>query len=254
MLKKIVSGIMLTLLLMCLFTIVFRVKSAKAALELPIVSGSNTVVCVGQVFDFNITINDLDVGWEMIKFMLFYYLGWEGRLELLDIKEGPFLLQFPNTPTPPYTYPIGILQVPPNPYFPPSCAVANILSPDPPDPETGNWTVFPEGGGTLAIFTFKAIAVGDVTILPYISILENPEGEEMPHEVLPGFVEVREPLPGDLNLDSKVDIKDIAVAASAFGSFLGHPKWNPIADINNDDKVDIKDLALIAMHFGEVYS
>jgi len=55
----------------------------------------------------------------------------------------------------------------------------------------------------------------------------------------------------DLNEDDKVDIKDIATAALAFGSNPSHPRWNPIADINKDDKVDIRDIALIARNFGK---
>ncbi|MCW4043685.1 MAG: right-handed parallel beta-helix repeat-containing protein [Candidatus Bathyarchaeota archaeon] len=62
------------------------------------------------------------------------------------------------------------------------------------------------------------------------------------------------PILGDINYDFKVDIRDIAIAALAFGSYPDHPRWNPIADINQDDKVDIRDLLIIAMHFGEVYT
>jgi ABC-type transport system substrate-binding protein len=50
--------------------------------------------------------------------------------------------------------------------------------------------------------------------------------------------------------DCKVDIKDVAVAAKAFGSYPGHAKWNTVADINLDYKIDIKDIASIAKKFG----
>jgi len=56
----------------------------------------------------------------------------------------------------------------------------------------------------------------------------------------------------DINLDFKVDIKDIAMAAKAFGSYEGHPKWEAAADINADKKVDIKDIASIAKKFGYI--
>lgn len=55
---------------------------------------------------------------------------------------------------------------------------------------------------------------------------------------------------GDINSDNKVDIQDLAQASIAFGSYLGHPKWNQMADINHDAKVDIKDLVVIAKNFG----
>ena len=50
--------------------------------------------------------------------------------------------------------------------------------------------------------------------------------------------------------DIKVDIKDVATAAKAFGSYPGHAKWNTVADINLDYKIDIKDIAAIAKKFG----
>jgi parallel beta-helix repeat protein len=52
--------------------------------------------------------------------------------------------------------------------------------------------------------------------------------------------------------DGRTDIKDLALAAKAFGSYPGHPRWNPIADMNGDLKVDIKDLALMAKHYGQI--
>jgi hypothetical protein len=50
--------------------------------------------------------------------------------------------------------------------------------------------------------------------------------------------------------DGKVDGKDIAIAAKAFGTVPGDPRWSTIADVNHDYKVDGKDLAQIAKQFG----
>ncbi|MEM2780868.1 MAG: ABC transporter substrate-binding protein, partial [Candidatus Bathyarchaeia archaeon] len=50
--------------------------------------------------------------------------------------------------------------------------------------------------------------------------------------------------------DSKVDMKDIATVAKAFGSFPGHPHWNPFVDINYDYKIDMKDIASVSKKFG----
>ena len=59
-------------------------------------------------------------------------------------------------------------------------------------------------------------------------------------------------IPGDVNGDFKVDIKDLVLVIKHFGSFPPiHPLWNPNADINCDGKVDIKDLVLAIKHFGE---
>jgi len=56
---------------------------------------------------------------------------------------------------------------------------------------------------------------------------------------------------GDLNGDGKVDIKDIAIVAKAFGSTPGSPTWNPIADVDGNGKVEIKDIAIVAKQYGQ---
>lgn len=56
---------------------------------------------------------------------------------------------------------------------------------------------------------------------------------------------------GDVNGDGKVDIRDIALAALAYGSFTGYPNYNPKADLNQDGTIDIRDLAIIAKNFGQ---
>lgn len=58
-------------------------------------------------------------------------------------------------------------------------------------------------------------------------------------------------LVGDVNGDGKVDGKDIAVVATAFGSYPEHPRWNSAADINGDNVINSLDLALVAVNFGK---
>ena len=60
----------------------------------------------------------------------------------------------------------------------------------------------------------------------------------------------------DINGDGKVDIRDVAIVAKAYGSYPGAPNWDPRADITGpedvpDGKVDIRDIALVASHYGE---
>ncbi|MCK4481951.1 hypothetical protein KAU55_01905 [Candidatus Bathyarchaeota archaeon] len=51
--------------------------------------------------------------------------------------------------------------------------------------------------------------------------------------------------------DIKVDIKDIALVAKAFGSYPGHERWGRgIGDINNDYQIDIRDIAWFAKRYG----
>ena len=49
-------------------------------------------------------------------------------------------------------------------------------------------------------------------------------------------------LPGDVNYDGKVDVKDVGIVSKAFGSYFYTESWNPRADVNDDGKVDMKDV------------
>jgi len=57
----------------------------------------------------------------------------------------------------------------------------------------------------------------------------------------------------DLNLDKKVDMKDIILAIGAFGATPGDPRWNfGFADVNLDGKVDMKDIIIVIGKFGTI--
>jgi parallel beta-helix repeat protein len=56
---------------------------------------------------------------------------------------------------------------------------------------------------------------------------------------------------GDLNQDGIVDIYDVIQAASAFGSYRGHPNWDSHADLNHDNIIDIFDIIILANNFGK---
>jgi hypothetical protein len=56
---------------------------------------------------------------------------------------------------------------------------------------------------------------------------------------------------GDTNGDGSVDMRDIGLAATAFGSYPSHPRWNPDCDVDENDKINLKDIALICPHFGD---
>ena len=58
-------------------------------------------------------------------------------------------------------------------------------------------------------------------------------------------------LPEDLNEDGIVNIDDVAEAAKAFGSYLGHERWNEKADLNGDVNINILDLTAITKAFGK---
>jgi hypothetical protein len=69
-----------------------------------------------------------------------------------------------------------------------------------------------------------------------------------------GNVIVKVSMPGDLNSDGRVDVRDVAPVSAAFGSHPGHPRWNPDADQNEDNRIDLKDVALTARNFGKKYA
>lgn len=61
---------------------------------------------------------------------------------------------------------------------------------------------------------------------------------------------VTSPLKTDLDRDGEVDIVDVAIAASAFGTKPGDSRWREEADMDSDDEINILDLAEIALDFG----
>jgi len=57
-------------------------------------------------------------------------------------------------------------------------------------------------------------------------------------------------MPGDVNCDGKVDIKDVASVAIRFGK--SNP--DPYYDMTEDGIIDIRDIAITAINFGKVYT
>jgi hypothetical protein len=58
-------------------------------------------------------------------------------------------------------------------------------------------------------------------------------------------------IPGDTNRDGKVELKDVYAVARAYGSYPGHPRWNPACDINGDGKVELKDYYTTCKNYGK---
>ena len=56
---------------------------------------------------------------------------------------------------------------------------------------------------------------------------------------------------GDVNIDGKVDMKDVGIVARLFQVPPTDTLWNSSCDINIDGKVDMKDVGIVAKHFGE---
>jgi len=57
---------------------------------------------------------------------------------------------------------------------------------------------------------------------------------------------------GDVNCDFIVNILDLSIIAKAFGSKLGDPNWNQIADTAEPyNEIDIIDIFIAAIEFGK---
>lgn len=113
------------------------------------------------------------------------------------------------------------------------------------------WT-FGDGNVTTVgtpIIVHKYASIGNYTVTLEVVDTES-QRNSVSHII--SVVNLAYPI-WDINQDGKTDIKDLAIAAKAYGSTQGSPSWNPAADMNGDLKIDIKDLAIIAKHYGEVY-
>jgi hypothetical protein len=64
-----------------------------------------------------------------------------------------------------------------------------------------------------------------------------------------GTMQVR--ILGDLNGEGTVNMADVIIFILAFGSYPGHPRWNPAADVNQNGIVDLNDLVTLFEHWGQ---
>jgi uncharacterized repeat protein (TIGR01451 family) len=80
-------------------------------------------------------------------------------------------------------------------------------------------------------------------------------------EPIPGEVDVADnnltrgwilvSIPGDINFDRKVDLKDVFAVGKAFGAVEGDSRYNPSLDINDDAKIDLKDYYVTCKNYGK---
>ena len=203
---------------------------------------------LNETFSINITVSDLSVGWKAIGAQ--FRLLFNGTLlEVVDVTEGPFVEQFGNTFFMSFVEYGDLL-------YGDNVVVGILLLPD----GTGEWTTYVHGSGTVATITFKTIhqhkGLEKPPLACNLTLVEtkiiDEDLLEVNHNVENGYYEISPNNIADLNWDYVVDIKDIALVATAFGSFPDHPRWNPIADLNSDEQVDIRDIAVVAKEFGWV--
>jgi hypothetical protein len=107
------------------------------------------------------------------------------------------------------------------------------------------------GSGTLGTIVLKSNARGNTTLEIRDLVLVDPSATPIPtteYTVENGTVIIDGGGAGaDINGDGVINIEDIALAAQAFGTSPGDPRWDPAADINKDGTADIRDLVAIAI-------
>lgn len=103
-------------------------------------------------------------------------------------------------------------------------------------------TVVGAGGdstGDGSIFVLGQFATGVVT-----------GSDDLDQGVVPCWVEGGVPCAGDVDGDLDVDLSDLSILLSAFGSCAGDPAYEPDADFNGDDCVALADLSILLAAFG----
>ncbi|MFQ6000014.1 MAG: hypothetical protein ACE5J6_04475 [Candidatus Bathyarchaeia archaeon] len=81
--------------------------------------------------------------------------------------------------------------------------------------------------------------------------LADDTGTLIPHTVYDGEYRILSRRSPDVNLDGVVDMFDLVIVGIAFGSRLGDPNWNPLADLYVDALIDIFDMVIIGINYGK---
>jgi len=105
------------------------------------------------------------------------------------------------------------------------------------------------GSGVLATIMFKGKATGLCNLSLCETKLITTTTPSFPHFYESKILTVG--LLGDLNNDGIVDIIDVLVVTTVYGSRLGDPNWNPQADVVPDNVINIFDVIMVAVNYGK---
>jgi hypothetical protein len=200
---------------------------------------------VGATFTVNITISDVS----NLYFWEFHMSFDKTVLNVTSATEGPFLSDVDSTSwnlMPPYiNNTAGTVKA------------SNLLWYYPPEGASGN--------GTLCTITFQVKDMGKTTLHFYYTILATFDGDSLlpiEHTAEDGFFSNL--IPGDIGGDTPgtppdgdVDRYDFGFFAAAYGSSIGDPNFNPLADLTGDTTgsppdgdVDRYDFGVFAGNYG----
>jgi subtilisin family serine protease len=86
------------------------------------------------------------------------------------------------------------------------------------------------------------------TIKAEASVVAN-ETDIVDNNFTDGCVKVK--MLGDINGDGIIDVYDLTIVGTAYGSFEGDPRYDQEADLNRDGHVDIRDVVVIGRNYGK---
>jgi hypothetical protein len=205
------------------------------------------ILFVNETFKVNITMNNLSEDWHVPGAQV--VLSFNTTLiQVVDVTEGTFFSGFKHA-----------TQFTVSGYFVEGSYVGLMvyLSPN----ENGTYPEWPRGDGVIATITFKvminvprgSVASCALTICnsPYFdTMLLDHEMDKIPFNIESGTCRILGTNLADTNYDGIVDIQDLARVSAAFGSYIGHPRYNAECDINKDGRIDIQDVARVSSQFG----
>jgi nitrous oxidase accessory protein NosD len=106
--------------------------------------------------------------------------------------------------------------------------------------------------GNLADLTFDwdtaGFAYGSYTLWVYASPVL---GETNTANNIFTYGTVKVTIPGDVNGDFRVNILDVVMITSIYGSKKGDPNFNPNCDLDGDGKITILDVVTCTSHYGQ---
>lgn len=108
--------------------------------------------------------------------------------------------------------------------------------------EKSNWTV------ALPLsfrWNTTGFAYGNYTLSAY-AVVSGPGHME---SNITSDVPVHVGVPGDINNDGIVNMRDVQNAVYMFNSFLGTARWNPDADIDDNGRIDMRDINIVVINF-----
>lgn len=97
------------------------------------------------------------------------------------------------------------------------------------------WNTTGIGFGNYSLWAYAALVLGETDIAD--------------NALLGSWICIS--IPGDINGDWKVNLKDIYAVARAYGSHPDHARWDPVCDINSDLKVDLRDYYIACRNYGK---